>query len=182
MADEQRDEQPSLELPSLFRRRSTPKALVEEPQSVDEPERPPRPPGDSPRQVSLPDIGALPAALVTGVLVGLLAVGLTWLALRGCAALRDTSSCGDPGLLVLLAIALVVGLVGRALLRVWQVPDSGSTSFLATALMAVLAMLFLMGSPVDAWTVVVLPVLGAVTFAVAQWVTSSHTSPGDTRR
>ena len=83
---------------------------------------------------------------------------------------------------MLLAIALVVGLVGRALLRVARVPDSGSTSFLATALMAVLAMLFLMGSPVDAWTVVVLPVLGAVTFAVAQWVTSSFTEPGETRR
>jgi hypothetical protein len=180
MADEQRDgDQPSLELPSLFRRKSAPHAEVEEPLPVGEPERPPRLPR---RQVSLPEVGPLPAAVVTGVLVGLLAVGLTWLALRGCATLRDTSSCGDPGLLVLLAIAVVVGLVGRALLRAWRVPDSGSASFLATALMAVLAMLFLMGSPVDRWTVVALPVLGAVTFAVAQWVTSSFTEPGETRR
>ncbi len=179
MADEQRDgERPSLELPSLFRRRSTPKTQVEEFPPADEPEPAPRPR----RQVSLPHVGALPAAVVTGVLVGLMAVGLTWLALRGCASLRGTSSCGDPGLLGLLAIALVVGLVGRALLRALRVPDSGSTSFLGTALMSVLAMLFLMGSPADPWTVVVLPILGAVTFAVAQWVTSSNTSPGETRR
>jgi len=163
MADEQRDaDQPSLELPSLFRR---------------EP-RPPRPR----RQLSLPALGPLPAAALTGVVVGLLAVGLTWLAERGCVALRGTSSCGDPGLLVLLAIVVVVGLAGRTLLGALRVPDPGSTSFLATALMAVLAMLFLMGSLADTWMLVVLPVLGAVTFAVAQWVTSTHTSPGDRTR
>jgi hypothetical protein len=180
MADEQQDgDQPSLELPSLFRRRSKPETKAEEPEPVIR--REPRPPRQR-RQVSLPEIGALPAAVVTGALVGLLAVGLTWLALRGCAAVRDTTSCGDPGLLVLLAIALVVGLVGRALLRAVRVPDPGSTSFLATALTAVLAMLFLTGSLTDTWMTVVLPVLGAVTFAVSEWVTSSNTSPGERTR
>jgi len=168
MADEQRDaDQPSLELPPLFRRGP----------------RPPRPRRQpSLPALSLPALGPLPAAALTGVVVGLLAVGLTWLAERGCVALRDTSSCGDPGLLVLLAIVVVVGLAGRALLGALRVPDPGSTSFLATALMAVLAMLFLMGSLADTWMLVVLPVLGAVTFAVAQWVTSTHTSPGDRTR
>ena len=81
MADEQRDaDQPSLELPSLFRR---------------EP-RPPRPR----RQLSLPALGPLPAAALTGVVVGLLAVGLTWLAERGCVELRGTSirSCNISAL------------------------------------------------------------------------------------
>ena len=58
----------------------------------------------------------------------------------------------------------------------------GSTSILATALMAVLAMLFLTGSLEDTWAVVAMPALGAVTFAVAQWVTSTFTAPGDRTR
>src|SRR3990170_2200276 len=109
MVDEQQDgDQPSLELPSLFRRRSKPETKVDAPEPGIR--REPGPPRQR-RQVSLPEVGAVPAAVLTGALVGLLAVGLTWLALRGCAAVRDTTSCGDPGLLVLLAIALVVGLV-----------------------------------------------------------------------
>ena len=88
----------------------------------------------------------------------------------------------DAGWSAAIAIVVVVGLAGRALLGALRVPDPGSTSFLATALMAVLAMLFLMGSLADTWMLVVLPVLGAVTFAVAQWVTSTHTSPGDRTR
>ena len=178
MGEEDRDRsRPSLELPSLFKRRrrseAPPANPVEAPQPVEQPPR---------RQLSLPYVGALPAAVVTGVLVGLLAVGLTWLGLRGCSAIRDTSSCGDPGLLLLLAIVVVMALAGRALLRAWRVPDSGSTSLLATALMAVLTMLFLMGLLEDRWTLVVLPVVGAATFAVAQWVTSSFTEPGDRTR
>jgi hypothetical protein len=194
MAEEQQvGDQPSLELPSLFKRRR--KAVQPErpgqssPSSRDVPaptatpvqeaapgaavDRPPR------RQVSLPSVGALPAAVVTGAVVGLLAVGLTWLGLRGCSAIRDTSSCGEPGFLLLLAIVVLMAASGRALLRAWRVSDPGSTSILASALMAVLTMLFLMGSLEDTWTVVLLPVLGAVAFALAQWVTSTNTTPGD---
>ena len=96
----------------------------------------------------------------------------------------DRSSDGGGADLqsLLAAIVVVVGLAGRALLGALRVSDPGSTSFLATALMAVLAMLFLVGSLADTWMLVVLPVLGAVTFAVARWVTSTNGSPGDRTR
>ena len=171
MAREDRDDQPSLELPSLFRRKRRPEPA---PVEVRQPE-----PAPGRRRISLPAVGARPAAVLTGLLVGVLAVGLTWLALRGCSAVRDTSSCGGPGILVLLAIVVVVALAGRTLLRAWRVPDAGSTSFLAAALMTVLSILFLMGSLHDTWALVALPVLGAITFGLAQWMTSSNSAPGD---
>jgi hypothetical protein len=167
MAEQPDREQPSLELPSLFKRKPkrvahpTPVGLA----------------GTSPAR--LPPVLA---AVISGAATGLLGVGLTWLGLRGCSAIRDTSSCGDPGFLLLLAIVVAMALAGRLLLRAWRVPDAGSVSVLATALMAVLTMLFLMGSLEDTWTVVVLPVLGALTFALAHWVTSSNTEPGDRTR
>jgi hypothetical protein len=197
MADRRQDrDRPSLALPSLFERKrkaAQPETSEQGPSSSGEVPAPeatpvreaaPEPVVERParRQASLLSVGALPAAVVTGVIVGLLAVGLTWLGLRGCSAVRDTSSCGNPGFVLLLAIVVVMGTGGRALLRAWRVPEPGSTSVLATALMAVLAMLFLTGSLEDAWAVVALPALGAVTFAVAQWVTSTFTAPGDRTR
>jgi hypothetical protein len=183
MADEQRErDQPSLELPSLFTRRKGVKKPEPTPVELDEAPEVTRTPQPSPVELVETNRRPLPpllASTITGALTGLLTVGLVWLALRGCSAVRDTSSCGDSGFLLLLSIVVVMAVAGRALLRAWRVPDPGSTSILATALMAVLTMLFLMGSLEDTWTVVVLPVLGAVTFALAQWVTSTNTSPGD---
>jgi hypothetical protein len=189
--DQQDGNEPSLELPSLFKRK---RGRPERPEPSSKVSREVPAPAATPvhqaapepgvyalprRQVSLPTVGAMPAAVVTGALVGLSAVGLTWIGLRGCSAVRGTSSCGDPGYLLVLAIVVVMAVTGRALLRAGRVPQAGSTSVLATALMAVLTMLFLMGSLEDTWMIVVVPVLGAAAFALAQWVTSSNTSPGD---
>jgi hypothetical protein len=155
-------DKPSLELPSFIRRKraSGPTAAGRR---------------------SHPRVGALPAALVTGSVVGLLTVGLVWLALRGCSSLRGTSTCGDPGLLVLVAIFVVMTYVGRALLRAWQVPDPGSTSFLAMALVAVMALLFVddLDSTVSS---AMLAVLAAGAYGLSQWVTSTFVEPGDRPR
>ena len=81
--------------------------------------------------------------VVTGLLVGLVVVGLTWASLRTCEAVQGTSSCGSAGYLMLgLVLALAV-LAGGALLRLAQVPDPVSTSFLGVGLAAVVALLFL---------------------------------------
>jgi hypothetical protein len=127
-------------------------------------ERPTRPPGSP---------GGYAAALATGLLVGALTVVLTWLGQRGCEAARDTSSCGEPGLLVLLAILVVMALVGATALRLARVGDSGSTSVLAVGLLTVLVLLFLGGSLFEWWVVLVVPVLSMLTFALSHWVTTS---------
>ena len=166
-------DEPSLELPSLFkRRRRTPSVEpVETPQS-----HPPLEEGRSP--ATEPRLAPLPAALLTGAVVGLLGSGLVWLALRGCSSLRGTSSCGDPGFLVLLAIFVVMVIAGRAMLGLLKVPDAGSTAFLAVALVAVICLLFVdeLDSALGA---AVLAVLGAAAFGLSQWVTSTFTEPGE---
>ena len=166
MADDQR-EQPSLELPAVFQRRPR----VQRPSTRSRPALPRIP---TPRPVV--------AALLTGLLVGLLGVGLTWLALRGCSTVRGTASCGDPGLLLLVAIAVAMGLAGRWLLSAWRVPDPGRTSVLAVALTAVLAMLFLLDALDGLLGVVAVPVVAAAAFAVSHSVTSSFTEPGERSR
>jgi small-conductance mechanosensitive channel len=160
-------DEPSLELPSLFRRKRRAPSVEEGRSPVARPRGPRVPP--------------LAAAILTGALVGLAAAGLVWLALRGCSGLRGTSSCGDPGILVLLAILVVMVLAGRFALAALRVPDAGSTAFLGLALLAVLALLFVddLDSAVGA---VVLALVGASTFGLAQWLTANFTEPGERPR
>ena len=82
---------------------------------------------------------------------------------------------------MLLAIFVVMVLAGRYTLTALRVPDPGSTAFLGMALVAVLALLFVedLDSVVGA---VVLAIVGAVTFGVSQWLTSTFTEPGERPR
>jgi hypothetical protein len=124
--------------------------------------------------------GALAAALITGVLVGIVTVGLTWGSQRLCEVVRGTSSCGGPGYLILLAIMVLMVLLGAVLLRALGVPQPGSTSLLAMGLLAVLTLLFLIDLVFSSWMILVVPVLTALTFALAHWVTATayDESPG----
>ncbi|MBD8870967.1 hypothetical protein [Nocardioides donggukensis] len=122
---------------------------------------------------SLPPLAARVAAPVTGVVVGLLAVGATYLALAGCELARGTSSCGGPGLFLLLAIMTALILVGGALLRAWDVPDPGSTSFLAVGLLAVVVLLLLLDAVFSPWMLLVVPLVTAAAFAASHWVTTA---------
>lgn len=191
-------DQPSLELPSLGwrRRRRTPEPVPEPvavgerepdvqrtlPPVADDPEpvvdRAPEPPREQPsRRVRGP--GGMPAVLLTGVVVGLGIVGLTWASLRGCESVQGTSSCGDAGYGLLIAILVVMVVLGAVLLRLARVPEPGSTSFLAVGLTCVLALLFLVDSLLDRPMVVVIPLISAGTFALAHWVARTFTGPAD---
>ena len=179
MAEEQPDgDQPSLELPSLFKRERKPAPPPVEPV---ESRTQPSPSTRAPPAASGPRVSPLLAAVITGALVGLVTVGLVWLALRGCSGLRGTASCGDPGILVLLAIFVAMVFGGRAVLAALRVPDAGSTALLGMALLAVVALLFVddLDSALGA---AVLAVVGALAFALSQWVTSTFTEPGDRPR
>ncbi|TGN62981.1 hypothetical protein EXE59_02735 [Nocardioides eburneiflavus] len=174
------DEGPSLEMPSFPRRRRrekpeaapetasgpVPRAAASDPAAT-EPARVRRP---------LPSVSlaGLPAAAVTGVVVGALGVLLVWLAGVGCEAVRGTSSCGGgPGLLVLVVVLGVLAWAGSLLLRVFAVPDAGSTSLLGVGILAVLVMVFLLGSLDQWWTAVAVPVAAAAAFAASWWVTTT---------
>ncbi len=112
------------------------------------------------REVRFPSLPALPAVLLVGAVVGLTAVLLTYGSLRLCDVATGTASCGGgPGLLLMLAILIALTYLGGWLLRGLGIDDAGSTSFLAVALLAVVAMLFLVDSLDESagaiWVVVV---------------------------
>lgn len=128
-----------------------------------------------PRELPL---SGLPAAATTGVVVGGLAVLLTWLSTSGCEAVRGTSSCGGgPGFLILLAVLALLAVAGGWLLARFGESEASSTSLLAVAIMAVLVLVFLLGSLDEPWALVAVPVTAVVGYCVSWWVT--HAVVGD---
>jgi hypothetical protein len=139
-----------------------------------EPELAPEPAPEPKRKARrTPALGGMPAAIVTGAFIGLLLVGLTWGSLHLCELVRGTSACGKPGFLVLLAIMVVLIVVGALLLKAWGINDPGSTSFLGVGLIAVLLLLFLVELLFSWWMVIVVPILGMLSFALAYWLSTA---------
>jgi len=188
---------PSLELPKLGRRRrraarqAVPVAPVEPVHTVETVEpavsvetvqpvetEPKRPRRRRPRPtLRVPRPGGMLAAVLTGVVVGLGMIGITWASLRGCEAVQGTPSCGGVGYLLLIVIMAVMVIVGALLLRLTQVPEPVSTSFLAVGLTAVLALMFLIDSLTDRAMLIVIPAICAGSFAAAHWVTRTFVEP-----
>lgn len=148
------------------------------PPAASRPEAPPVRTERAPRPLRGPSpvTGAL--TMLAGLLSGLVGVGLTALGLQGCEAVRGTSSCGGPGVLVLVVIVVAMVLVGTALLRLFRVPQPGSVSFLGVGVAVAVAVLFLLGILFDPVIVPVLPVVTAIGFASAYWVTTRYTEDG----
>ena len=113
------------------------------------------------------------AAIVTGLVVGLLGVGMAYVASRGCEIVRGVGSCGGIGLLALLAVLAIEVVLGAVLLKARRLTDPASTSFLGVGLVAVFVLLFLLSSLDSIWMIVVIPVLTAVTFLISLWVTTT---------
>jgi len=185
---------PSLELPSfgLGRKKkdkqSVPVAPVEDtapppkPESTPTPTPQPEPEAEEPkprRELALPALPALQAALAVGALIGLLAVLLTFASLKLCELIRGTDSCGGPGLLLLVATLVILTYVGGWLLRGFGIDDPGSTSFLAVGLLAVLAMLFFLDVIYNWWMVIVIPLVAMATYALSWWVTTRFVEVSD---
>ncbi len=180
------DEGPSLEMPSFsLRRRQKPAAEDDAlpPEATPEPEAAPsqrqlgNQPEPAPRpRAELPSLAlaGLPAAVVTGLVVGGLSLLIAWLAAAGCDAVRGTSACGGAaGLPILLVGLVLLAWVGGVLLRAWGVADPFSTSILAVGVLAVLVMLFLLGSIDEWWAVIAVPLLAMASYTGAWWVTTA---------
>jgi len=122
------------------------------------------------------------AASVTGLVVGLVLVGMTTASLRLCSSMRGTSSCGKPGILLLLAITVLAILLGSLLLRTAGVTASGSTSFLGVGLLVVLILLALLPVLDRWWVVIVVPLVAVLTHLASWWLTTTYVEPGDRPR
>jgi hypothetical protein len=194
-------QEPSLELPSLslpgLRRRKRSRVREEEPgtpepatvaqdeheptQTLEPTPEPTREPAPEPRrrtrkarrEVSLPTVPGRVAAALTGLLVGAAGGGATYAALAGCEAVRGVSTCGGaPGFFILVAILALMILFGSLLLKAFKVSDPGSTSFLAVGIVAVVVMLTLLDVIYSPWMFAVVPVLSALAYLLAHWVTT----------
>ena len=119
------------------------------------------------------------AAAATGLVVGALIVGLTTLAFGLCEVFRGTSSCGSPGFALLVAILVAGVFTGSLLLKLFRVPDPGSTSFLAVGLIAVIALLFLIDVILSWPMLIAIPVISVLTFVLSHWVTTTFVEPAD---
>ncbi|WP_395656644.1 hypothetical protein [Nocardioides sp.] len=121
--------------------------------------------------------GGTLAAVVSGLVVGLGIVGLTWASLRSCEGVQGTSSCGGAGYPLLALILVIMVFVGALLLRLARVVDPGTTSFLGVGLAVVVALLVLVDHLLDRSMVLVVPAICAGAFALAHWVTSTFIEP-----
>jgi hypothetical protein len=209
MADERlddssrQDETAKLELPSLSlrglrRKRRKPMESTPEPAPqpapTPEPERAPVSTADEtpyvqrapqepdrarPRGPRLPTLPGWLAALLSGLVVGVLGALLTYLSSRGCDAVRGTKSCGGgPGLLLLVAILALMVLLGAVLLAALRLPDARATSFLGVGVLTVVVMLTLMDQLFSPWMFLVVPVVGAAAYVLAHGVATAFIEPG----
>lgn len=117
---------------------------------------------------------ALTAVLV-GAVVAALGIGLTYLGLLGCEAVRGTQSCGGPGLLVMLVIMVAMVVAGAAALKAAGVPHSGSLSFLGFGILTVVVLTFLLEHLYEPWALVALPLISAASYGIAHSVTTRFT-------
>jgi small-conductance mechanosensitive channel len=121
-------------------------------------------------------------ALLTGAIVGLALVGLTSGGLTLCSSMRGTSSCGKPGILLLLVITVAMVFLGSLLLRVAGVDPHGSTSFLGVGLLVVVILIALLPVIFHWWMVIVVPVVAMLTYAASWWLTTTYAEPGERMR
>lgn len=119
----------------------------------------------------IPHIDPLLASLITGLVVGMVSVGLGVVALSVFSELRGVSSGGGRwGSLTFVVVAFVAFVLGEVLLSAFGSVQARLVSFLGVVL-TIVAMLGLFLDLVDTtWAVVLLPVLGAVTYAAAHWL------------
>jgi hypothetical protein len=150
-----------------------------QPRVVDEMTTVPEAPEPTRRVIKVRGPGGMVAAVLTGIVVGLGMVALTWASLRLCETVQGTSSCGGTGYPLLAAILVLMVVAGTLLLKLGRVTEPGSTSFLAVGLTAVLALLFLVDSLLDTAMIVVIPVISAASYAASHWVTRTVIEPAE---
>ena len=119
------------------------------------------------------DAPPLPPLLILGVvglLAGFVTVALVWLSERGCDRVRDSPNCGAAGfpLLVLIVVVTVV-LAAIALTRL-AMPHPKLVAFLGVGFMLLIVLAFLSSDLFTTWTLVVVPVLTAITFLIAHLI------------
>lgn len=119
----------------------------------------------------LPHINLYLASVITGAIVGLMAVGLGFAALRVFDQVRGVSTGGGLwGGIAFIAISLLVAWLGRALLAGFGSHSARLTSFLGIVLTIVAILGLFLNQVQTAAAVVVIPALAIASYALAHWL------------
>ncbi|MFI5624643.1 hypothetical protein ACIA03_14360 [Nocardioides sp. NPDC051685] len=135
---------------------------------------PKQPKDPSQRRINIGTPSGLSAAVMIGAIVGAFMALAVWFSGTVSQWTRGTSSLGDMGAIVLIAVFVLAVLVGGYLLRLASARSPFTISFLGSALVAVLSMLFLTDVFAQAWGVIVAVILTAAAYALAYWVTTNY--------
>ncbi|MER7558442.1 hypothetical protein ABTZ46_15965 [Nocardioides sp. NPDC126508] len=138
------------------------------------PKAPREPKEPSQRRINLGTPSGLSAAVMIGAIVGAFMALAVWFSGTVSQWTRGTSSLGDMGAIVLIAVFVLAVLVGGYLLRLASARSPFTISFLGSALVAVLSMLFLNDVFAHAWGVIIAVFLTATAYALAYWVTTNY--------
>ena len=122
------------------------------------------------RDLRLPLLSPLRAAAITGLIVGLLAVGLGWLSYELFSATRGTSAGGGWGALVLVVVAFVTFAVGELLLGGFGVEHGRFISSMSVMLVLVFVLTFFLELAAGLFAWILFPVLGVVAFMASCWL------------
>jgi len=144
------------------------------PKPAKEPTAPKQPKGPSQRRINLGTPSGLSAAVMIGAIVGAFMALAVWFSGAVSQWTRGTSSLGDKGAIILIAVFALAIIVGGYLLRLAGARSPFTISFLGSALVAVLSMLFLTDVFAHAWGVIIVVILAAAAYALAYWVTTNY--------
>lgn len=119
----------------------------------------------------IPHLDLRVAAVITGLLVGLVSVGLAAGALALFSEVRGVSSGGGRwGSLTFVVIAFIAFVAGELLLAAFGSNQARLTSFLGVVLTIVLILGVFLDLADSSWALVLVPVLGAVAYLGAHWL------------
>jgi hypothetical protein len=127
----------------------------------------------------IPHIHPRLATVLTGILVGLVSVGLGLVALEVFSDVRGVSSGGGQwGSLTFVVVTFIAMVLGDLLLRAFGTAHAGLISFLGVVLTIVAILSLFLDLADSQWALLLVPVLGAVTYLVAHWlITLAESSP-----
>lgn len=126
---------------------------------------------DTVRMWRLPRIDPVPASLITGVVVGLLAVGLGVGALHLFTWLRGVASGGGTwGSLTFVVVGFIAFLVGELLLQGFGVQSPRLTSFLGVAITIVLMLAVFLEESDTRMAFLVVPAVAASAYTFGHWL------------
>jgi hypothetical protein len=122
------------------------------------------------RQYDEPPLPPLVILAVVGLLCGFATIALVWLSERGCEQVRGTPNCGALGLPLLVLTVVISIVVGGIALSRLAMPQPRLVAFLGVVFMLLIVVGLLSDRLFSTATLVVVPVLTAVTFLLAHLV------------